>query len=575
MENGSEMSSSLSFASSNLSSSSSSLSHDPCTSLENLSLNKLSCNLENLLFHSEYDYSDAEIVVEDKPVAVHRCILAARSQFFHQLFSKGVVKEGKPRYLMSELVPFGVVGYEAFSVFLNYLYTGKLRPSPPEVSTCVDLTCNHDACGPAITYALELMYASATFQVKELVLLLQRRLLDFVEKAFVEDVIPILVAAFHCQLNQLLSNCIQRVARSDIDCACLSKELPSEVFSKLKSVRLEIQQDHESSDLEVDAVDEKSIKKIHMALDSDDVELVNRLLSESNITLDKAYALHYAAAYCDPKVVKELLRLGLADLSLRNPRGLTVLHVAARRKEPSLLMALLTEGASVSGTTLDGQTAVAICRRLTRLKDYNKNIEQGQVSHKDRICIGILEREMGNSVSGNVPISSPMNTDDLQRTLDYLEDRVAFARLFFPAEAKLAMEIADASLSSANAGLSASKSMGSSGNLRDVDLNETHTVWTKRLQLQLQKLHKTVETGRRYFPHCSDVLDNFLEDAEMPDSLFLEKGTPEEQKLKKRRFMELKEDVQKAFNKDMENKRSGLARVSSFFIILNFSRSRC
>lgn len=73
----------------------------------------------------------------------------------------------------------------------------------------------------------------------------------------------------------------------------------------------------------------------------------------------------------------------------------------------------------------------------------------------------------------------------------FLYVAVAFARLFFPAEAKLAMEIADASLSSANAGLSASKSMGSSGNLRDVDLNETHTVWTKRLQLQLQKLHKT------------------------------------------------------------------------------------
>lgn len=72
-----------------------------------------------------------------------------------------------------------------------------------------------------------------------------------------------------------------------------------------------------------------------------------------------------------------------------------------------------------------------------------------------------------------------------------------------------------------------------------------------------------VETGRRFFPHCSDVLDNFLAD-DMPDLLFLEKGTPEEQKKKKTRFMELKDDVQKAFCKDLaENNRSGFSSSSS------------
>lgn len=60
----------------------------------------------------------------------------------------------------------------------------------------------------------------------------------------------------------------------------------------------------------------------------------------------------------------------------------------------------------------------------------------------------------------------------------------------------------------------------------------------------------TVENGRRFFPHCSEVLDNFLED-DMPDVLFLEKGSEEEQRMKKARFMELKDDLQKAFHKDM------------------------
>lgn len=194
MDNINEPSSSLSFASSsyisngsschNVSVISASASSESGPNLENLSLSRLSSNLEKLLIDAEYyDYSDAEIVVEGTVVGLNRCILAARSQFFHELFKKvkgneSSTKEGiKPRYLMSELLPYGTVGFEAFNVFLNYLYTGtgKLKPSPPEVSTCMDDACAHDACRPAINYAVELMYASATFQMKELVFLVQVR----------------------------------------------------------------------------------------------------------------------------------------------------------------------------------------------------------------------------------------------------------------------------------------------------------------------------------------------------------------------------------------------------------------
>lgn len=69
--------------------------------------------------------------------------------------------------------------------------------------------------------------------------------------------------------------------------------------------------------------------------------------------------------------------------------------------------------------------------------------------------------------------------------------------------------------------------------------------------------------GRRYFPHCSEVLDKFMED-DLPEMLYLEKGTTEEQKIKRRRFMELKDDVQKAFTKDKaEFDRVGLSSSSS------------
>lgn len=195
MDNVNELSSSLSFASSSYLSNGSSSNHvsasassQPVPSIEiYLSLNKLSGSLERLLLEPEYDYNDAEIIVEGNTVGVNRCILAARSEFFQDLFKQGnddSIKEGKPKYLMSDLVPNGRVGYEAFKVILNYLYTGKLQPSPREVSTCVDHHCAHDACGPAINYAVELMYASATFQMKELVQLVQVVTLLFVLKVY-------------------------------------------------------------------------------------------------------------------------------------------------------------------------------------------------------------------------------------------------------------------------------------------------------------------------------------------------------------------------------------------------------
>ncbi|XP_030943184.1 BTB/POZ domain and ankyrin repeat-containing protein NPR1-like isoform X1 [Quercus lobata] len=535
----------------------------PPANLEVISLNKLSSNLEQLLVDPSCDYSDAVFIVEGTPVGVHRCILAARSKFFLDLFQKQVESlDGKPKYLINDLLPYGKVGYEAFLVFLSYLYTAKLKPSPMEVSTCVDNVCIHDACRPAIHFAVQLMYASSIFQIPELVSLFQRRLLNFVGKALVEDVIPILVVAFHCQLSQLVTECVDRVARSDLDSISLEKELPHEIAENIKLLRLKSRSDDEHNMEAVDPLREKGIRRIHKALDSDDVELVKLLLTESDITLDEAYALHYAVAYCDPKVVTDVLGLGLANVNLRNHRGYTVLHIAAMRKEPSIIVSLLTKGACALDLAFDCQSAVSICRRLTRPKDYHAKTEQGQEANKDRICIDVLEREMRrNPMAGDASVSSQTAADDLHMKLLYLENRVAFARLLFPTEAKLAMDIANAETTSEFSGLSASK--GSSGNLREVDLNETPIMQNKRLRSRLEALMKTVEMGRRYFPHCSDVLDKFMED-DLPDLFYLERGSQDEQRIKRRRFMELKEDVQKAFNKDKaEFNRSRLSSSSS------------
>ncbi|XP_042009509.1 BTB/POZ domain and ankyrin repeat-containing protein NPR1-like [Salvia splendens] len=566
MENGNDMSSSLSFASySYLSNGSSGHNASSCevgTSPELLSLSRLSFSLEKLVVDADYDYSDAEVEVEGVSVGVNRCILAARSEFFHQLFRNtgvdGSVEGKKLRYLMKDLVPEGRVGYEAFMVVLNYLYTGKVKASPTDVSTCVDESCAHDACGPAINYAVEMMYASATFQIKELVMVVQRHLLNFVDKAYIEDVMTILMVAFHCGLQQLLSHCLQSVARSDVENIILEKELPVEVLNDVKSLRLKSNQDEEHSSVQVDPLHEKHVRKIHRALDSDDVELVKKLLEESGISLDAACALHYAAAYCVPKIVNEVLNLENTDVNLRNSRGYTVLHVAARRKDPMVIVELLHRGTNVSDATGDGQTPLTICRRLTRPKDFNEVKKHGQETNADRLCIEVLEREMRrNPLAGNIALSSVMVADDLHMRLLLLENRVAMARSLFPLEARLAMQMARAESTMEFAGLSAAN--GAYGSFKEVDLNEIPPEHVRRLQA----LQKTVASGRRFFPNCSEVLDQLLEDDTL-GSLMLEKGTMEERQTKRMRYMELKQDVMKAFSKDLaEQKWTKLSSSSS------------
>lgn len=533
---------------------------------ELLGLSELSKSLGKLVDRPDdyNDYADAEIEVEGKVIGVHRCILAARSPFLDQHF-KAERKEGagKPRYLMSELVGAGgmVVGYEAFMIVLNYLYTGKVQPSKPDVSTCVDASCAHVACGPAIQYAVEIMYISATFQITELVMLFERQLLNYVDNAFAEDVIPILMVAFYSDSKQLLSHCIQRIARSDLHLITIDKELPLEVAIKIKSLRVEQQQQQEEEEHNSALVaDSKRIRSIHRALDSDDIELVRLLMEESKLSLDAAYALHYAAAYCTGKILKELLNMRTADVNLKDSRGHTVLHVAARRKDSSVIVELLHWGASVSLTTGDGRTALTICRRLTRLKDFKAEVKHGEEANKDRLCIDMLEREMGRkSLDETISMSGMTAADDLHMNLLLYENRVAMARSLFPHQARLAMQIAEADMTLEFAGLSASK--GKYGNFREVKLNEIPSEQVEKLQHQrLQALQKTVETGRRFFPSCSAVLDKLLEDDTL-GTLLLERGTLEERKKKRMRYMELKDEVMKAFNKDME--KNGLAHISS------------
>lgn len=64
---------------------------------------------------------------------------------------------------------------------------------------------------------------------------------------------------------------------------------------------------------------------------------------------------------------------------------------------------------------------------------------------------------------------------------------VAFARIFFPSEAKLVMRIAQADSTEEFAGLTSANF----SKLKEVDLNETPTMQNKRLRERLDALTKT------------------------------------------------------------------------------------
>ncbi|XP_057967741.1 BTB/POZ domain and ankyrin repeat-containing protein NPR1 [Malania oleifera] len=521
-------------------------------------LRRLSDSLESVFESPDSGlFSDAKIVVAGgRKVHVHRCILVARSPFFRAVFSGG----GAPVELkLKELASDFDIGFDSLVAVLIYLYSGKVRPLPRGVCVCVDEDCVHVACQPAVEFLVEVLYASFLFQVSELVALYQRHLLDILDKVSMDDILVILSVANMCDkaCERLLTRSIEIIIKSDIDSITIAKALPSHIVKQIMDSRLELGLDGPGNSIFPD----KHVRRIHRALDSDDVELVRMLLKEAHATLDEACALHYAVAYCDAKTTTELLDLGLADVNHRNSRGYTVLHIAAMRKEPNIIVSLLTKGARASDLTLDGRKALQISKRVTRAVDYYKSPEDGKPTPKDRLCIEILEQaERRDPLPGEAPVSLAMAGDDLRMKLLYLENRVGLAKLLFPMEAKVAMEIAQVDGTSEFS----LADIRSKNGAQSVDLNEAPFIIKEEHLSRMRALSKTVELGKRFFPRCSNVLNKIMDADDLSELAYLGNDTLEERRLKKRRYLELQEVLGKAFNEDKEEyDKSGISSSSS------------
>ncbi|KAH0743358.1 hypothetical protein KY290_031351 [Solanum tuberosum] len=134
------------------------------------SLKRLSETLESIFDASSPDFdffADAKLVVPgSKEIPVHRCILSARSPFFKNVFCG---KDRKTKLELKELMKEYEVSFDAVVSVLAYLYSGKVRPSPKDVCVCVDNECLHVACRPAVAFMVQVLYASFTFQISQLV----------------------------------------------------------------------------------------------------------------------------------------------------------------------------------------------------------------------------------------------------------------------------------------------------------------------------------------------------------------------------------------------------------------------
>lgn len=221
--------------------------------------------------------------------------------------------------------------------------------------------------------------------------MLQQRLSDIVDIGYDEDIIPIICVASKCQLSDLLTKCNLRVATSTLDDNFFKKELPGDIYNNIKEFGRCVSVDELDASI-LDAEHEKRITDIHQALDSGNIDLVDMLLKHYGVTLDEALAIHYAATYCEPKVLQELLKLDHAHVNMKNSGGYTPLHMACMRLEPDIIVSLLEKGASVLECTQDGRDALTICKRLTRhQKDVNRELKKGQEISKPYLCINILE----------------------------------------------------------------------------------------------------------------------------------------------------------------------------------------
>ncbi|MCO5581459.1 hypothetical protein L7F22_035344 [Adiantum nelumboides] len=366
--------------------------------------------------------TDVTFCIEGRQVPAHRCILAARSPFFrllfaqhqqnsqnlHQLSNSRQMLLGSTAGCNLPVIPVDIVGFNAFTTALRFLYSGQLILSqihhPPTPSSCPSPTCPHMTCSYAVDLLLELIHAAHFFGINELCELVQTKLAKVLEEGVsVESLMQVLVIAKRHRLGRIWAQCMDLITHTGLSCDTLRKYLPPEVISELADVRMMparsasyLQPDISSNNVATttsdhmhsppnlinsstshmncfingsvggSSIEEQRILRLQQALDCMDVELVRLMVMGEGLDLDKALALHFSVRNCNRDVVKALLELGIVDINYSDSLGRTALHLAAGMGNADMIAVLLDHHANPNAVTQEGFTSIDILRGLMK-----------------------------------------------------------------------------------------------------------------------------------------------------------------------------------------------------------------
>ncbi|URE29687.1 hypothetical protein MUK42_16655 [Musa troglodytarum] len=373
-------------------------------------LKSLSLDYLNLLINGQA-FSDVTFSVEGRLVHAHRCVLAARSLFFRRFFC-GSDPSSPRRPSEATVIPVNSVSYEVFLLILQFLYSGQTTAVPQKHELrpgCGERGCWHTHCTAAVDLALDTLAAARSFGVKQLEQNTEKQLGSMVEKASIDDVMRVLMAAWQQDMQQLWTTCSLLVAKSGLPAELLAKHLPFDVVARIEELRLRsslarrpsfLARHHHTPPIDVaissaDLEDRhQKIRRMRRALDSSDVELVKLMVMGEGLNLDDALALHYAVENCSREVVKALLELGAADVNCpAGAAGKTPLHIAAEMVCPDMVAVLLDHHADPNIRTADGVTPLDILRTLT--SDFLFKGTLPGLSHvepnKLRLCLELVQ----------------------------------------------------------------------------------------------------------------------------------------------------------------------------------------
>uniref|UniRef100_A0A8I6WVG5 Protein kinase domain-containing protein n=1 Tax=Hordeum vulgare subsp. vulgare TaxID=112509 RepID=A0A8I6WVG5_HORVV len=150
-------------------------------------------------------------------------------------------------------------------------------------------------------------------------------------------------------------------------------------------------------------------------------------------TLEKAHGYTNLEINCEQ--IKRCIQIGLICV---NPEW-------SERPTTTKIIKML-QGLESSDRTIRnevGSSADQISNVLKKHSDYLGVTEEGKLSPKNRVCIEILEQAKRREPQlGKASVSLAMAGDCLRGKLLYLENRVALAKILFPAEARVTMEVA-------------------------------------------------------------------------------------------------------------------------------------